>query len=184
MTKNDFALLTQTLGASKAPHPIRCTETWNGFEAGLTYQAEINAQREVYANDKFGIPTAIGSGCTFFELAIALPSPQDTARSERTGLSNKLIALSDHLLTERETYLPGQLVEFIPGMDNFKDVKLFRVIEQVDVFVAKPDGNPWDSSNIELLDLRVAYIRTVRDGTEFLLEGFLDSRRVRLAEGL
>lgn len=182
MTKNDLNLLLEFLRAG-ATHPVICNETWNGFESGMTYQAESPATGTISAKDKHGIPTNIAPVINFFDLAKPLPSQADIAADKRTEAGNKLIELSDHLLTERENFLPGQLVEFIPGMDNFKDVKLFRVIEQVDVFVAKPDGNPWDSSHIELLDLRVAYIRTVRDGTEFLLEGFIDSRRVRLAEG-
>jgi hypothetical protein len=183
MTKNDLTLLIEVLRTTNAPHAIKCVTTWNGFEAGQTYQAELNRVNEVFANDKDGIPTGITpSSCTFFELAAQLPSPAETAADKRKDLANMLTELSDHLLTERVTYQPGQLVEFIPGMDNFKNVKLFRVIEQVAEFQAFPNANPYNSQEIELLDLRVAYMHTIRD-QNYLLEAFIDSRRVRLAEG-
>lgn len=183
MTRNDFDRLIDVLRSNNGTHAIKCITGWNGFEPGQTYQAELTRNGAVKANDKDGIATPIGyNSCTFFDLAVPLPTPAETEADQRRVLGNKLTELSDHLLTERETFHPGQLVEFIPGMDNFKDVKLFRVIEQVDQFVAKPDGEPWNSNHIELLDLRVAYVRTTRDG-DFLLEGFIDSRRVRVAEG-
>lgn len=183
MTRNELDLLIDVLRSSKAPFAIKCVTGWNGFEPGKTYQAELARDGAVLANDKDGIATPIGyNSCTFFELATPLPSRAEAEADQRTELGNKLIELSDHLLLERENYKPGQVVEFIPGMDNFKGVKLFRVIEQVEEFVAKSEGNPWDANHVELLDLRVAYISTTHGG-EFLLEGFIDSRRVRLAEG-
>lgn len=181
MTKNDLNLLTESL-RSGATHPVKCNTTWNGFEAAMSYQAEF-VNGTVSAKDKHGVSTNIVPVIPFFDLGKPLPSTEETAKANRNDLANLLTELSDHLLTERENYLPGQLVEFIPGMDNFKGVKLFRVIEQKEEFIAKPNGNPYDGPDIELLDLRVAFIHEGHDDKKYLLEAFLDSRRVRLAEG-
>ena len=181
MTKNDLSLLIEVVRNSKAPYPIRCTEAWNGFEKGLEYQAELAPNGVLVAKDKDGIPTSISAVFTFFDPIKALPSPEETALTERKETAGKLRELAAHFLVEeRDTFGAGELVEWKPGMCNlsFKG-DVFCVIEQVEPFVAKPDGSPFDISAIEILDLRVAFIHR-----DCLSEVFVDSRRMRKAEGL
>lgn len=181
MTKNDLNLLIEVMRNSKAPYAIRCTEAWNGFEKGLTYEAELATNGQLFAKDKDGIPTAINSVHAFFDPVKALPTPEETAQAERKVTADKLRELASNFLTEeRDVFGAGELVEWKPGMCNLNvNSNVFCVIEQVEPFVAKPNGSPFDSAAIEVLDLRVAFIH--RDS---LSEIFVDSRRMRKAEGL
>lgn len=183
MTRNDLNLLIDAMRVSKGTYAIKCVTTWNGFEAGQIYHTELARDGAVMANDKDGISTAIGfNSCTFFELSSPLPSQKDTLLAERRLYANKLKELSAHLLTdERDVFGAGELVEWKPGMCNLNtQASVFCVVEQVEPFVAKPQGSPFDSGAIELLDLRVAFLHS----DNRLNEIFMDSRRVRKAEGL
>lgn len=190
MTKNELALLADVLRASKGTHPITCTTTWNGFEAGKTYQAEINpagVAGEVFANDKDGIPTSIGSSCTFFELASnlpAVPTEQEKIATRKAVIASKLNELAIHLTLERGTYGAGQIVEWIPGLCNRRlpsENAVMYVVEQTDVVVSKPNGSAADPNDSELVDLRVACLATSgRDDESCVVEVMVDSRRVQL----
>lgn len=187
MTKNDLSLLAEVLRASKGTHPITCNTTWNGFEAGQTYQAEINTAGEVFANDKHGIATAITSNCTFFDVINGLPvapTKEDRIAQGKEESAAKLNQLAVYLTLERGTYGPGQIVEWIPGLCNRRlpsNNAVMYVVEQTDVVVSKPNGSAADPNDSELVDLRVACMATSgRDDEHCVVEVMVDSRRVQL----
>lgn len=188
MTKNDLSLLAEVLRASKAPHPITCVTTWNGFEAGQTYQAESAELGGVFAKDKDGIPTGItANSCNFFELANTLPVvPTEAEKIAARKLENaaKLRDLGAYLTLERGTFGAGQTVEWIPGMCNRalpSKNALMYVVEQTEAVLGKHNGDAADPNAMELVDLRVACMATSpRDDEECIVEVMVDSRRVQL----
>lgn len=187
MTKNDLSLLAEVLRASKSTHPILCNNTWNGFEAGQTYQAEINNAGEVFANDKHGIATSITSACTFFQLASELqPAPTAEERDAERKEANvaALRELGAHLTVERSSFGAGQIVGWIPGMCNRQlpsKNALMYVVEQTEAVLAKPNGDASNPNDMDLVDLRVACMATSpRDDEQCIVEVLVDSRRVQL----
>ena len=185
MTKNDLTLLIAALHASKGTHAIKCTVTWNGFEAGQTYQAEYKSIGCVQAADKDGIMTNIGiNACTFFELSGHLPTEAEKTAQRKAENAARLNQLAVHLTLERGTYGVGQIVEWIPGLCNRRipsDNAVMYVVEQTDVVVSKPNGSAADQNDSELVDLRVACLATSgRDDEACVIEVMVDSRRVRV----
>lgn len=181
MTKEDFELLGEVLFASKKPYTLLCNTTWNGFEAGQRYQADLLTEARplvVTAKDKDGIDTSLTRAFTFFDLMGVLPSKSEL-EDEHRGQTNALLSeLTGNLLRPYKQYQPGDMVEFIPGMENFGDAKVFCVVKQMSPFQAFKDGNPFNSSQIEMLDLRVTYFHQTASGKR-VCETHIDSRRVR-----
>lgn len=185
MTKNDLTLLSEVLRASKGTHPIKCVTTWNGFEAGQTYQAEATANGAVFAHDKDGISTTISaSSCTFFELFSPLPTEEDRTSQRKEENAAKLRSLAPHLTLERGNFGVGQIVEWIPGLCNRRLPSrnaLMYVVVQTDAVLVKPDGEASNPHDIELVDLRIACLATSgREDEECVVEVMVDSRRVQL----
>lgn len=187
MTKNELNLLAEVLRASKGTHPVLCNNTWNGFEAGQTYQAEINQQGEVFANDRHGIPTSIVSACTFFQLASELqrvPTTEEKTVALKKMNAAKLRELGVYLTLERGNFGAGQIVQWIPGMCNRSlpsRKALMYVVEQTEPVLGKHNGEAADPNAMELVDLRVACMATSpRDDEECIVEVLVDSRRVQL----
>lgn len=185
MTKNDLNLLTEFLRAG-ATHPIKCNTTWNGFEAAMTYHAELESGTAC-AKDKHGILTNIAPVIHFFDLANPLPAAPTQAEKiaqRKAESATKLNELAVHLTLERGTYGVGQIVEWIPGLCNRRlpsDNAVMYVVEQTDVVVSKPNGSAADPNDSELVDLRVACLATSgREDEHCVVEVMVDSRRVRV----
>ena len=184
MSRDDLNLLTEFLRAG-ATHPVKCNTTWNGFEAAMTYHAELESGTAC-AKDKHGILTNIAPVIHFFDLANPLPAaPTEAEKIAKRKAENaaKLNELAVHLTLERGTFGAGQIVEWIPGLCNRRipsDNAVMYVVEQTDVVVNNPRGSAASPNDSELVDLRVACLATSsRDDEPCVVEVMVDSRRVR-----
>lgn len=187
--------LSQALAHAQQYNSIRllCTESWNGFIAGASYEAfpsMHNLRTVLAAHDKHSIITPITeSAAAFFEIDNGVQmdpvlSEEERRQQERQAIANKLCELGDFLLRERPQFHPRELLEWIPVMNNRRLPSagaVMMVIEQLPVPTPVcSGGNLANPNDNELVDLRVACLATSsRDDEDCLVEVMVDSRRVR-----
>lgn len=178
MTHAHFLQLIDRI-KQRGPQLVSCISSWNGFTTGNNYVVNRHANNTICATDDQGIHTVIDTdSCQHFSgdgwISFDPAADEMAAQSPRERLAH----LASYLLNERESFEPGQIVEWIPGLKS-SSFDLMYVIEQVEPFVANPGGSPFRPEDVEVLDLRVAFIAGKQPS---LLECFVDSRRVQLAK--
>ncbi len=176
------------------PLSLSCTETWNGFNAGTTYEACATHQHGRWvlaATDSHGIITAITDGAAhFFEIVGELPEPptEDDIEADRRANDQRQLSDSIALFTPpAQPFKKGQYLQWKPGMCNRNLPKSHQAMIVTEVLPAAipADSDPVQPGGSDMCDLRVAclaYSRGREDDHQ-LIETLVDSRRVELWGG-
>ena len=134
MTHAHFLQLIDRI-KQRGPQLVSCISSWNGFTTGNSYVVNRHANNTICATDDQGIHTVIDTdSCQHFSgdgwISFDPAADEMAAQSPRERLAH----LASYLLNERESFEPGQIVEWIPGLKS-SSFDLMYVIEQVEPFV-------------------------------------------------
>lgn len=188
MTKTQLAACFEHV-QRQLPLSLSCTETWNGFIAGNTYEAcatHHHGRWTLGATDGHGIITPITEGAAhFFEVVGDLPAPptDDDIEAARRDRDRAQLETSIALFEPpAQPFKKGQYLQWKDGMCNRTLPKKHQAMIVTEVLAASipADSDPVQPGGNDMCDLRVAciaYSRGREDDYQ-LIETLVDSRRV------
>lgn len=191
MTKHELARALAAVQKSLAVR-LNCTETWNGFIAGSTYDAAATHHHGRWvlgATDGHGLLTPITeSAAVFFQLASEVPAlltGDEEAAAKLQQNRETLKTLYGTFTAPARQYKVGDFLEWIPGLCNrvMPSRRASMVVTEVlSPPASTPEKDPSSPDYSDVCDLRVACLakHRGREDEDHLVEVCVDSRRVQM----